>query len=38
VIAHTPRTKNSVALVRLAITQFVIVIDASIVNVALPSR
>ena len=34
--AHTPRTKN-VALVLLAMTQFVIVIDASIVNVALPS-
>jgi hypothetical protein len=35
VSAHTPRTKN-LALV-LAMTQFVIVIDASIVNVALPS-
>jgi MFS family permease len=35
-IAHTPRTKN-LALVLLAMTQFVIVIDASIVNVALPS-
>ena len=35
-IAHTPRSK-SLALVLLAITQFVIVIDASIVNVALPS-
>lgn len=32
----TPRTKN-VALALLAMTQFVIVIDASIVNVALPS-
>ncbi|HEY2651879.1 MAG TPA: MFS transporter [Solirubrobacteraceae bacterium] len=35
-IAHTPRAKN-LALVLLAMTQFVIVIDASIVNVALPS-
>ena len=35
-IAHTPRAK-SLALVLLAMTQFVIVIDASIVNVALPS-
>ena len=35
-IAHTPRSKN-LALVLLAMTQFVIVIDASIVNVALPS-
>ena len=34
--AHTPRAKNLV-LVLLAMTQFVIVIDASIVNVALPS-
>ena len=34
--AHTPRTKN-LALALLAMTQFVIVIDASIVNVALPS-
>ena len=34
--ALTPRTKN-LALVLLAMTQFVIVIDASIVNVALPS-
>jgi EmrB/QacA subfamily drug resistance transporter len=34
--AHTPRTKN-LALLLLAMTQFVIVIDASIVNVALPS-
>ena len=34
--AQTPRTKN-LALVLLAMTQFVIVIDASIVNVALPS-
>ena len=33
---HTPRAKN-LALVLLAMTQFVIVIDASIVNVALPS-
>ena len=32
----TPRAKN-VALLLLAMTQFVIVIDASIVNVALPS-
>ncbi len=32
----TPRAKNA-ALVLLAMTQFVIVIDASIVNVALPS-
>jgi len=36
VSAQTPRTKN-LALVLLAMTQFVIVIDASIVNVALPS-
>ncbi|MFZ0376431.1 MAG: hypothetical protein WAL38_01260 [Solirubrobacteraceae bacterium] len=35
-IAHTPRAKN-LALLLLAMTQFVIVIDASIVNVALPS-
>jgi MFS family permease len=35
-IAYTPRAKN-LALVLLAMTQFVIVIDASIVNVALPS-
>ncbi|HUA44883.1 MAG TPA: MFS transporter [Solirubrobacteraceae bacterium] len=34
--ARTPGTKN-LALVLLAMTQFVIVIDASIVNVALPS-
>jgi EmrB/QacA subfamily drug resistance transporter len=34
--ALTPRTKN-LALVLLAMTQFVVVIDASIVNVALPS-
>src|ERR1700734_2339022 len=33
---ETPRAKN-LALVLLAMTQFVIVIDASIVNVALPS-
>src|ERR1700722_181491 len=33
---YTPRAK-SLALVLLAMTQFVIVIDASIVNVALPS-
>ena len=33
---YTPRAKN-VALLLLAVTQFVIVIDASIVNVALPS-
>src|ERR1700735_3879288 len=33
---YTPRAKN-VALVLLAVTQFVVVIDASIVNVALPS-
>src|SRR3981081_4550242 len=32
----TPRAKN-LALLLLAMTQFVIVIDASIVNVALPS-
>src|SRR5580700_3589261 len=32
----TPRAKN-LALILLAMTQFVIVIDASIVNVALPS-
>jgi len=36
VSAHTPRSKN-LALVLLAMTQIVIVIDASIVNVALPS-
>ena len=35
-VAHTPRA-NNLALVLLAMTQFVIVIDASIVNVALPS-
>ena len=35
-IAHTPRAKN-LALMLLAMTQFVIVIDASIVNVALAS-
>ena len=34
--ALTPRTKN-LALALLAMAQFVIVIDASIVNVALPS-
>ena len=34
--AHTPRAKN-LSLLLLAMTQFVIVIDASIVNVALPS-
>ncbi|MDQ6729615.1 MAG: MFS transporter, partial [Actinomycetota bacterium] len=33
---YTPRAKN-IALLLLAMTQFVIVIDASIVNVALPS-
>src|SRR6202046_2826244 len=33
---ETPRAKN-VALILLAMTQFVIVIDAAIVNVALPS-
>jgi EmrB/QacA subfamily drug resistance transporter len=33
---YTPRAKN-LALVLLAMTQFVVVIDASIVNVALPS-
>ena len=33
---YTPRAKNF-ALLLLAMTQFVIVIDASIVNVALPS-
>jgi len=33
---YTPRAKN-LALLLLAVTQFVIVIDASIVNVALPS-
>src|SRR3984893_790010 len=33
---HTPRAKN-LALLLLAVTQFVVVIDASIVNVALPS-
>ena len=32
----TPRAKN-LALMLLAMTQFVVVIDASIVNVALPS-
>jgi hypothetical protein len=32
----TPRAKN-LALLLLAMTQFVVVIDASIVNVALPS-
>ena len=32
----TPRAKNR-ALILLAMTQFVIVIDAAIVNVALPS-
>jgi hypothetical protein len=35
-IAHTPHSKN-LALMLLAMTQFVVVIDASIVNVALPS-
>ena len=35
-VLSTPRAKN-LALVLLAMTQFVIVIDASIVNVALPS-
>ena len=34
--AQTPRSKN-LALALLAMTQFVVVIDASIVNVALPS-
>ena len=34
--AYTPRAKN-LALLLLAMTQFVVVIDASIVNVALPS-
>jgi EmrB/QacA subfamily drug resistance transporter len=34
--SYTPRSKN-LALLLLAMTQFVIVIDASIVNVALPS-
>ena len=34
--SYTPRAKN-LALLLLAMTQFVIVIDASIVNVALPS-
>ena len=34
--AYTPRGKN-LALLLLAMTQFVVVIDASIVNVALPS-
>ena len=34
--SYTPRAKN-IALLLLAVTQFVIVIDASIVNVALPS-
>ena len=34
--ASTPRSKN-LALALLAMTQFVVVIDASIVNVALPS-
>ena len=33
---YTPRAKN-IALLLLAMTQFVVVIDASIVNVALPS-
>src|ERR1700726_3061617 len=33
---YTPRAKN-LALLLLAVTQFVVVIDASIVNVALPS-
>src|SRR5260370_42061685 len=33
---YTPRGKN-LALLLLAVTQFVVVIDASIVNVALPS-
>src|SRR3981081_2995332 len=33
---HPPRAKN-LALLLLAMTQFVVVIDASIVNVALPS-
>ena len=33
---YTPRAKN-LALILLAMTQFVVVIDASIVNVALPS-
>src|ERR1700694_5036457 len=33
---HTPRAKNR-ALLLLAVTEFVVVIDASIVNVALPS-
>src|SRR5260221_3657920 len=33
---YTPRAKN-LALLLLAMTQFVVVIDASIVNVALPS-
>ena len=33
---YTPRAKN-LALLLLAATQFIIVIDASIVNVALPS-
>src|SRR6202046_3816058 len=33
---ETPRAKNA-ALILLAMTQFVIVIDAAIVNVALPS-
>src|SRR5215472_3666867 len=36
VTLDTPRAKN-LALILLAMTQFVIVIDASIVNVALPS-
>src|SRR5690349_24887424 len=36
VTLDTPRAKN-LALLLLAVTQFVIVIDASIVNVALPS-
>ena len=37
--AHTPRSKNLalMLLALLAMTQIVIVIDASIVNVALPS-
>src|SRR6202165_3629291 len=33
---HTPRAKNR-ALLLLAVTEFIVVIDASIVNVALPS-
>jgi MFS family permease len=35
-LLYTPRAKN-LALALLALTQFVVVIDASIVNVALPS-